>query len=772
MKLNPYTVIRFDETSFHTLFSDGRDKSLHSKKTQVIYLCDYLKNKGAKTIVIENEYIDRSYLEDYSSYYSRCFNAYEKKCRRLHFFKDYNPLPGFSEEEFRQWMFGNDGILTSSRLQDNYLGFVVVKPLPETVIGRTCLEAYPETSEGKTRFFPVLKTYEAGLCGLRLKVRRTLPFQEQDKITSACATSALWSLFHASSINGRLIKSPSSITKIATSSNFSSINDLPTPGLTPEMMGVALLSEGLEPLVINLTGSSNADSHEPLIKAKSYIYPYLKNKIPVLLAVDALKKEGKYVHKGRHAVAVCGYSLQKDLDVSGRQISDFVLKSEFVDKIYVHDDQVGPFARLDIVNSAVEVDLSKSKDFKQESLASYLRCNVAGQDNPYIYSPTNVIIGLYHKIRISFLLIEECAAKFSYFLYESASREAYTKDLIYTEEKPLIWDMFLTTPTEIKEEVYRDNLIPADRKQHILGLNLPRYMWRVSASNSNSILFDLLFDATDIPQGTIFLDMIERDAGFRSFIDLICPNLDAIPVDIKKDKYGTLYKVLEKLCTRWSDSKPGLAEKYGFPRPPLRLKPEECNGLGEVEKHPCLIAVDERDDELNLETENYIWAISESGDIRMAIDCGGHGHPTLVEGAYARICGELRFENGAHVLNNASGRYSKHNPSGCGEFLENAKSLFESRIPSLRIARCEESPYHGTLSITGSEDFMRIATDALVGSEEDEAFKVLWEIGRRTPELRVLFCKNITGDQPLEVDALEQVRKLCYPEGCRGCSFV
>lgn len=774
MDFNPYTVIKFEESTFHTLFSVGEDKNLHARKNQVIYLGTYLKAKGAKTVIIENDYIDRSYLEDYSAYYSRCFNSYEKKCKRLHFFKDYGPLPGISEEEFYQWLIHGDGILTSERLEDNYLGFIVVKPLPETVIGRTCLEAYPGGSGNIGRCFPIASDYDVGLCGLTLKVKNTLPFQEQDKVTSACATSALWTLFHGATGHSKQIKSPSSITKIATRNNYSDRTDFPTPGLTPEMMGTAILSEGLEPFIISLTTDISSNSSNPLVKTKTYLYPYLRDKIPVLLAVDAFEEETKK-HIGTHAITICGYEF-KDINLKSRDIKEFILKSDFIEKIYAHDDQVGPFARLNITYNPINIIKAKESDIKYKKLNSYLLCNI-NKNKSYIYSPCNIIIGLYHKIRIPFSIIKDASAKFSDYIFGISSRNEFIKSIIYCRNEPLLWDIHLTSPTKVKSEIFKDVNVPPLKRQNLLRMNLPKYIWKVSASNSKGVLFDLLFDATDIPQGPIFIDMIERNSEFYYFFNFLCSSPNAIPDQIRENKYGLIYKILNKLCLRRLDKKPDLAVKFGYARPPLKYKPEEKNGLGEVIEHPNLIKVDEVDSGLSLLEKKYIWAISESGDIRLAPHCDNYGHPTLVEGSFARICGELYRESGSYILTNASGRYSKHSPQGEGLFLDNAKKLFEERIPSISISRCEASPYHGALSITDPNEFLKFADEAnkmdadtdTDKEKKEKTFKILWEIGRKTSSFKSFFCTRNNETTLLSNDVSAQLIKFCDNKICSTC---
>ena len=54
------------------------------------YFIEYFSNVGdglnAQTILIENKYTSKSYLIDYSNFYSTCFYDYDRFCKRVHFF--------------------------------------------------------------------------------------------------------------------------------------------------------------------------------------------------------------------------------------------------------------------------------------------------------------------------------------------------------------------------------------------------------------------------------------------------------------------------------------------------------------------------------------------------------------------------------------------------------------------------------------------------------------------------------------------------------------
>src|SRR5688572_7815648 len=50
---------------------------------------DYVKDNeiSARTAVIENHYIDRDFMEDYSVFYSRSLLPISNYCKRVHFFR-------------------------------------------------------------------------------------------------------------------------------------------------------------------------------------------------------------------------------------------------------------------------------------------------------------------------------------------------------------------------------------------------------------------------------------------------------------------------------------------------------------------------------------------------------------------------------------------------------------------------------------------------------------------------------------------------------------
>ena len=62
------------------------NKEVICTKVHGEYFENYFRELGAKTILIENNYVDRDFLDDFSQYYVRCFSQYERRCQRIHFF--------------------------------------------------------------------------------------------------------------------------------------------------------------------------------------------------------------------------------------------------------------------------------------------------------------------------------------------------------------------------------------------------------------------------------------------------------------------------------------------------------------------------------------------------------------------------------------------------------------------------------------------------------------------------------------------------------------
>lgn len=459
-------------------------------KLHSTYFEEYFANIRAATIVIEDEYVDRDFLEDFAAYYVRCFHPYDRYCSRLHFFG-----LEFDEREFDLLLRGAPEKVSAKALNDSYCGFIVVKPLPETIIGRTCLKKYPD--DGGRRHYPITRKYDANLFGQKITVD-TLAYQEQDRVAAACATSALWCAFQGTGILFQhTLQSPVEITKVAVSQSPIETRSLPNEGLSAAQMGHAIRSVGLEPLLVKV---------ENIDVLKTTVYAYLNGGIPLLLLINLVGLE----KPGKHAVAVTGYSLgHPSPSPSGK--TGFVTMASRINKLYVHDDQVGPFARMEM--DGVTVKDASGTDWMSLSTSWP---DASGMMGGVRAVPESVIIPLYHKIRIPFATIHDDILHFDEFVTQAFA-------LAGPPSIRLQWDVRLTTAGKAKSEIAEPGYpVPPEVRRSFLLKNMPRFMWRATGECQGSPVLDLFFDATDIERGDLLVRSIEYHPTIRPLLRAAC----------------------------------------------------------------------------------------------------------------------------------------------------------------------------------------------------------------------------------------------------------
>jgi len=500
----PYEVIPYSIENLKKLFTSDTtsNRSLIFNKLHCTYFEHYFSKLKARTIVIENEYIDRDFLEDYSAYYVRCFCDYHRKCKRLHFFSK-----KFTISDFENFLNGIVNRLDDNTLKKAYIGFIVIKPLPFTIVGRSCLKTYG--ADNNRRYYPIIRKYAVNLYGLNLSVE-TIAFQEQDRVVAACATSALWSIFQGT---GKLfqhqIPSPVEITKLA--SKFPTEKRiLPNEGLDGAQLIYAMRAVGLEPFRVNAIDEFNI---------KSNVYAYLKEGIPLLMAVQLYDLPTKRWLEC-HAVALTGYSMghTKSKPYMPSGISLFASR---IDKLYAHDDQVGPFARMIFDKHTFE---NENKDKYTHPI---FKTSWKGSDNKIgsvVAVPLYLLAPLYHKIRIPFKNIRDIIIGFDQFMKSVFSFAPIKADKIKFE-----WDIYLTTNNNLKTDIYSIKTLDNQIRKQALITKMPRFIWRATVFNNKRMVFDLLFDATDLEQGRLFFHAITYNKSIAGILNKFCKAIIKVP---------------------------------------------------------------------------------------------------------------------------------------------------------------------------------------------------------------------------------------------------
>lgn len=472
------------------LSNDFTGSDVIKNKNHFIYLSEYLGDSGVKaaTILIENDYVSKDYLIDYISYYSLCFSDYHKRCKRIHFF-DRN----ITDEDLRNFIL-SDG--NKHNFSESYLGFIVVKPIPSRVIGFTILKTYSNENGATSRNYWGVRKYKVHLYGKELEIE-SLAFQEQDSVTAACATTAIWSMLNKASANFyTTLKSPSEITKDADNVSPNGSRLFPNKGLSLGQICQAIQNSGLVSEIINPDANIKVNGVDlsciSISRLKRIVNAYSSIGVPLILVIQ-VPSGGQH---GLHAITVVGHTCVEPQPIEPTEAISWM--SESINKLYAHDDQWGPFARIELENEA-ELH-SPWTHFDGLNVPTYLK---------------NIVVPVYPKIRISYQDIEAMVLGI---------------DAIFTllfgnnSVKDLVWDIKLVHSEDYKVQV-NGYSISEESKLKVLTGSLPRYLWLATCTIGVNKVFDFTFDATDVSNGMYakhFLSFIEApfDNDLKNFLIL------------------------------------------------------------------------------------------------------------------------------------------------------------------------------------------------------------------------------------------------------------
>ncbi|EKN3949051.1 hypothetical protein DVP60_20910 [Yersinia enterocolitica] len=685
--MTPFLICKFEKQTLTNLVKEsfGSEFPEIYNKKQIDYIWRYLRDLSCQTVLLESEYIDHDYLEDYTRYYVRGFNNSGYKCARLHFFS-YE----FDHENI-DLMLQSGNTEVHESLRRHYLGFVIIKPLPKTFIGRTCLKIYDslQNSEEKTL---LTRQYEANLFGINLVVN-SIAFQEQDKVVAACSSTSVWSALHAIPWKKtRDIPSRSEITSNAINHIDGSSNSFPNKELTNKQILRAIDSEKLRHIFSDLHNYS----WDALLKV---IKIHIDSALPLILGaqVYSIDKNNTLKHQGGHAVTVLGYKEQQKKPA-----------------LYVHDDRLGPFVRASFVK------LNKFT-FPDELSAGWgvviqEKNDRKGWKNPHEVLIPNSLISLKHpKVRISYSYpLNTCELIKTTFQQFVAAAQKNPKDKLETE---LTYTIRLQELSSIKESysTFDFNVeggnppgiiseLQKDRAD-FLSKNNARFQWVCSFFfTGKTPIFDLLFDATDIPQGSAVTAILEKNKQASMLIYHvlgIAPPAIAVNFLNNEHFYSPLKNMLNVKNTPISmlnekniSIEVWLDHTYGKLRAPKYLKAEEFNANGITDNASVKKFYGVADITLSefmkiapLNTEHHpqlIWAIAHDGALLMGIEYNNQGHPCLTGFKPARIAGELFLQDGKYYINSKSGRYSR-GYNNTADLLGNAIKKFRSTFSEEKI---------------------------------------------------------------------------------------
>lgn len=351
---------------------------------QKMYMISYLSGAGVKTILVEENYFDRDYLDEFSSFYSRVAVGYPNVCKRLHIFGP-NEI---DRESFLEGLGTND---KNGFLQENYLGFIVLRPIPSAPFGRAVLALYYDKTPETPRITEPARTYHVHIAGVKLSIKG-LAWQQQDTGVAACATIGLWTMFHSSALDDHhAIPTTAEITKSA--EQFGA-RAFPSKGMTMNQILEAIHRQDFNPVAVS--GDINKNGSVIGFSAKRFSVnctSFVRSGFPVLL----LGHNGA----GGHAVCLVG-ARENQVD----ETNDEAVCAEDENSVYfyVHDDNYGPNIRFRLdERDGVSYLLAEPPEYVQPGYP----------DQPTCFFPTHLIVATNKDVRVDaddlYLRAERCA---------------------------------------------------------------------------------------------------------------------------------------------------------------------------------------------------------------------------------------------------------------------------------------------------------------------------------------------------------------------------
>lgn len=374
---------------------------------QLDYLESYLRDDEIECslVAVEDHYIDRDFMEDFSVFYSRSLSNFDNYCRRLHFFCG---DPNLVEREFRELTLSRRKLGSelfkrrSHRFsRRHYLGFSVIKPLRGTPVGRTALRPFPDqpgpgTTRGMVRRFPATRRYHSHLLGVELSVRG-LAFQQQDVGVAACATTAIWTSLQKNREKEELgVTTPAHITARATQDQLPFGRSMPSEGLSIDQMCQAVQSFGLSPVL-----SPGKD----FLAIRATLYAALQSDLCPVLVIE--RAEPGHTDE-YHAVAVVG------MKVSDRPQAivqaDYFQASDRLAALFVHDDRYGPYLLAPLSQSTEGIELRiriRKNPRVLDTDTGEFQIDGATEDSSERWLVSHVLIPTHTKLRLSFPELQE-----------------------------------------------------------------------------------------------------------------------------------------------------------------------------------------------------------------------------------------------------------------------------------------------------------------------------------------------------------------------------
>ncbi|MBA3035828.1 MAG: hypothetical protein FP814_04965, partial [Desulfobacterium sp.] len=294
-----YALIQLESDADWRNFLNQCEGYITLSAVQSIY--NYLK-ETARTVVIEKGYVDADYRDTYFNFFSRKFAQYPSKIIRVNFFSSKIPP---------------DSAFDLDHYQNEYIGFIVLRPNRVNPIGRTVLDP------AKLPFVSghiCTSEYPVHILGAELTAKG-FPYMSQDTDVTVCAHASCWMIFRYFSqrYSRYAEKWPYEVTQLT--QNVSLGRLVPSKGLTAAQVTEMFSNFGFSPEIY-------FRNQQPEL-FDQLLYMYVESGLPVVAALT----------KHSHAITIIGHTSDYTTPVPATPSTSDIFLNSFI----ANDDNFLPY---------------------------------------------------------------------------------------------------------------------------------------------------------------------------------------------------------------------------------------------------------------------------------------------------------------------------------------------------------------------------------------------------------------------------------------------
>ncbi len=270
-----------------------------------------------RAVVLEQPYVCKDHKNLFSHFYSKKFRPCESNCSRLHFFS----TSIGSIEHFLSHPNDYDA---------GYLGFSVIRPIPERCLGRTVIDPHKiglGINNGVYCLRTGFKTHIAG----NVFSAQGYPYMSQDTDATVCAHSALWGVCRYLSERYSDYREIYPYDLVLMTGNADG-RKVPYRGMTYTDYSKILSEFGCHPLIMRVKKKLDQLKCDP--ESFKMLYTYVESGFPVLASFQG------------HVVTLIGHTMVYKYDSSNVDDEGFLDSSVFLKQFVVVDDNFFPYRFL------------------------------------------------------------------------------------------------------------------------------------------------------------------------------------------------------------------------------------------------------------------------------------------------------------------------------------------------------------------------------------------------------------------------------------------